>query len=91
MLWSRPGADDDLVAYEDRVLALMREHGGRVLQRVRTDGACGAPLEIQILEFQSDSALDAYLADDRRASLSSARHGAIARTDTFHVDLVGLR
>ena len=30
LLWARPGADDALTAYEDRVLALVSEHGGRI-------------------------------------------------------------
>ena len=30
-LWARPGAEDALIAYEDRVLSLVPGHGGRVL------------------------------------------------------------
>jgi hypothetical protein len=34
LLWPRPNAAGALTDYEDRVLALMGEHGGVVLQRV---------------------------------------------------------
>ena len=33
LLWAQPGTSDGLVAYEDKVLSFVPEHGGRVLQR----------------------------------------------------------
>jgi hypothetical protein len=47
LLWAREGREHDLAVYEDRVLQLVSDHGGRVLQRARTDGSAGRPLEIQ--------------------------------------------
>jgi uncharacterized protein (DUF1330 family) len=88
LLWARPGADDALTAYEDRVLALVSEHGGRVLQRARSSGADGQPLEIQFLEFPSAEALGHYMADERRTALADERDRAIARTDVIEVDLI---
>jgi uncharacterized protein (DUF1330 family) len=88
LLWPNPGAEAALVAYEDEVLDLVGAHGARVLQRARTDGADGAPLEIQILEFPSRDALDGYMTDERRTALAGEREAAIARTDVFPVDLV---
>jgi uncharacterized protein (DUF1330 family) len=88
LLWARTGADGALIDYEDRVLELMEDHGARVLQRARTDGADGAPLEIQILEYPSQAALDGYLADERRAALAGERDAAIARTEILPVELV---
>ena len=88
LLWANPGADAALVDYEDRVLELMADHGARVLQRARTDGADGAPLEIQILEYPSRAALDGYLADARRAALAGDREAAIARTEILPIELV---
>ena len=87
LLWAQPDADDALIAYEDRVLALVPEHGGRVLNRARSSGADGQPLEIQLLEFPSAQALDAYQADDRRQALAGERAGVIARTDVIEVQL----
>lgn len=81
LLWPNPGAEDALVAYEDEVLQLMGDHGASVLRRSRTDGADGAPLEIQILEFPSQAALDSYMTDGRRIALADARDAAIARTE----------
>ena len=46
LLWARAGEADALIAYEDAVLQLVATHGGRVLQRARTDGENDAPLEI---------------------------------------------
>ena len=89
LLWTRPGADDALTAYEDRVLGLVPEHGGRVLQRARSSGADGQPLEIQFLEFPSAEALGHYMADERRTVLADERDRAIARTDVIEVELIG--
>lgn len=89
LLWARPGAERALHDYEDRVLALLPDHEGRVLQRVRSDGSDGAPLEVQILELASRAALDGYMNDARRVALASERDGAIARTEVIEVELVG--
>jgi uncharacterized protein (DUF1330 family) len=87
LLWPKPGAAAALAAYEDEVLELLSSHGARVLQRARTDGADGAPLEIHVLEFPSQVALDDYLGDERRFALSGAREAAIARTEVLSVSL----
>ena len=88
LLWARPGAEDGLIAYENKVLDLVPGHGGRVLQRARGSGADGQPLEIQLLEFPSAAALDAYMTDDRRTSLAAERDRVIARTDVIKTQLV---
>jgi uncharacterized protein (DUF1330 family) len=88
LLWAKPGADDALVAYEDKVLDLVPEHGGSVLQRARSNGADGQPLEIQLLEFPSAAALNAYVTDTRRLSLADERDRAVARTDVMEVHLI---
>jgi uncharacterized protein (DUF1330 family) len=88
LLWAHRGAEDALVAYEDRVLALVAGHGGRVLQRARSNGADGQPLEVQLLEFPSAAALNDYMTDDRRLALAGDRDRAIARTQVMEVELV---
>jgi uncharacterized protein (DUF1330 family) len=87
LLWARPGTEDGLIAYEDEVLRLVPEHGGRVLQRARSGGTGGQPLEIQFLEFPSAAALDAYMTDDRRTSLAAERDRVIAQTEVIQVRL----
>jgi uncharacterized protein (DUF1330 family) len=89
LLWAQPDADDALIAYEDRVLALVPEHGGRVLNRARSSGADGQPLEIQLLEFPSAAALSGYMTDSRRVVLADDRDRAIAKTEVINVDLIG--
>lgn len=82
LLWAHPGHSNALSEYEDRVLALVAEHGGRVLQRgTVSNGEPGAPTEIQFLEFDSDTALGAYMNDPRRLAMAAERDAAIARTD----------
>jgi uncharacterized protein (DUF1330 family) len=88
LLWARPGREADLVAYEDRVLRFVPDHGGRVLQRARTAGEVGEPLEVQLVEFPSEAALAGYMADERRGALSGDRDAAVERTEVLRVDLV---
>ena len=88
LLWARPGAVQALISYEDTVLALLGEHGGRLLQRARTDGTDGAPTEVQLIEFASPDGYQAYLADERRTALVAERDAAIARTELYPVRLV---
>jgi uncharacterized protein (DUF1330 family) len=88
LLWARPGAADALVAYEDAVLPLVATHGGRVRERVRTDGADDAPLEVHVIEFPSDDAFDAYMNDPQRQALTDRRDQAIKRTAVYRVDRI---
>lgn len=88
LLWAREGRAKALIDYEDRVLELVAAHGGQVVQRARSSGAAGEPLEIQTLEFPSQAALDDYMGDERRTALAAERDDAIARTDILKVDLI---
>jgi hypothetical protein len=50
--------------YENRVLPLLADHGGRLERRLRT-GDSGA--EVHLLSFASREGHDSFLADPRRA------------------------
>jgi uncharacterized protein (DUF1330 family) len=88
LLWARAGAEPGLIEYEDAVLPLVPVHGGRLRERVRTDGTDGAPLEIHMLEFPSEDALEAYMQDPQRVAMTEARDRAIERTAVYRVDPV---
>ncbi|MES5819953.1 hypothetical protein [Streptomyces sp. RG80] len=89
LLWARPGAAEAMAAYEDKVLALLGEHGGRVVQRARADGADGRPDEIQLIEFAGQDGYDAFMKDGRRVALADERDATVARTDLYPVTLSG--
>ncbi|WGL52441.1 DUF1330 domain-containing protein [Nocardioides sp. BP30] len=84
-LWSMPGQEAGLQEYEDQVLALLPEHGGSVVQRVRSTGAATGPREVQLLRFPDQDAADSYLEDARRLALADLRDRVIARTELFEV------
>jgi uncharacterized protein (DUF1330 family) len=92
LLWARPGMEAALSAYEDKVLRLVAEHGGRVLERgtvlpgSQHDGE--PPAEVQFLEMPSEASLDAYVNDPRRLAMAAERDAAIARTDLFRIQPV---
>ena len=87
LLWAHEGRTEALHAYEDTVLRLVDEHGGEVVQRALTTGSPGQPDEVQLFRFPGRSALDAYLGDNRRTSLTAERDAAVARTELFPVRL----
>ena len=87
-LWAVPGHEHLLVEYEDQVLPRLAPHGARILQRVRAADANHGPLEAHILEFPSEGALDAYMADPERLALADLRDRAIARTELVRVEVV---
>jgi hypothetical protein len=88
LLWPNPGMDEALIAYEDSVLAWVSEHDGTVLQRARSDGAEGRPMEIQLFEWASQSAMDAFMTYPRRTALAADRDRAIARTEIIPVQFI---
>jgi len=86
LLWARPGQDDAVAAYEDKVLELLPDYDGVLVSRVRSDGADGHPTELQLFEFPSYAELDGYLGDARRSALASERDAAIVRTQLMRVE-----
>ena len=92
LLWARPGMGAALRAYEDKVLRLVAEHGGRVLERgtvlpgSQLDGE--PPAEVQFIEMPSEASLDAYINDPRRLAMAAERDAAIARTDLLPIQSV---
>lgn len=89
LLWARPGMEAELSAYEDKVLRLVGEHGGRVLHRgtvlpgAQRDGE--PPAEVQLLEKPSEASVDDYMNDPRRLAMAAERDATIARTDLFRI------
>jgi uncharacterized protein (DUF1330 family) len=90
LLWAHEGRDDAARDYEDRVLTLLPDHGGRVIQRARATGGNGGgePAEVQILRFPSQAALDGFMGDSRRTALAAERDAAISRTEVLRVRLL---
>lgn len=87
-LTAKPGSAALLVEYEDQVLDLLPAHGARLVQRVRALDATSDPLEIQVVEFPSEEALEHYLQDPARVALSDLREQAIAKTGLLRVTVV---
>src|SRR5580658_2515363 len=90
LLWAHEGREAAVGDYEDRVLTLLADHGGRVIQRARTTGGDGdgEPAEVQILRFPSQGALEGFMGDSRRTALAAERDAAIARTQVLPVRLL---
>lgn len=87
-LWAVPGEEAGLESYEDQVLALLPEHGGSLVQRVRSTGEAAGPREVQLLRFPDQDAVGAYLDDPRRLAMAELRDRVIARTELFPVSVL---
>lgn len=85
LLWAVPGQERAMTAYEDEVLAMLPDHGMRVVQRVVGDGSGGNPHEVQIYSAPGQPAIDAYVNDPRRLALAATRDRVVARTELFGV------
>lgn len=85
LLWRTDSPVGQLEAYEDEVLALLPDHGGRVVQRLSIEGTPDEPCEVQVLEFDSPGHLDAFMADERRQAMAPQRDATIARTQVLRV------
>ena len=83
ILWANPGQEELLVEYEDAVLALIPQHGGRVIERVRAEQPGDGPYEVQLIELPSEEALQAYMTDPVRVELVETHRRAIARTEVL--------
>ena len=70
------GRETSLAHYEDQVLALLGDHGGRLLARIRS--ANGPWSEVQLIEFVSEHGFESFQQDPRRLGLSALREESIA-------------
>lgn len=87
LLWAREGRAAALGRYEDQVLEILADHGGRVRQRAVGSGDDGRPHEVQLIEFASAGGLESFLRDPRRAAMAKERDRSVARTELFPVTL----
>lgn len=87
-LWPHPGQEQLLIDYENTVLALIPQHGGRVIARVRRADDSEGAFETQIIEFPNQDALAAYMVDPVRVALADTHARAIARTEVTRVEVV---
>ncbi len=85
--WADHARVEDAAAYEDAVLALLTDHGARVVFRGRRSGGQPdeLPAEVHLLWFPSRAAYDGFRADPRRA-LAAEGHGQVF-TATVVVEL----
>ena len=70
-------------AYEDQVLPLLNEHGGRLQRRLRNELGT---LELHIISFPSDVAFQNYRTDPRRTAATP-----LLETSSAKLELLSLR
>jgi uncharacterized protein (DUF1330 family) len=88
LLWAAVGEERALADYEDAVLALVPEHGGEVVSRVRRADHGDGPLEVQVIHLPDEDALTAYMNDPRRLALADTHRRVVARTELIRVTTI---
>ncbi len=74
--------------YEDRVLPLLKEHGGELQRRMRNEDGT---IEMHVVVFHSQAALDAYRDDFRRTSQDTMLEKSGAEIELIKMDDVSLQ
>jgi hypothetical protein len=72
--------------YEDAVLPLLAEHGGRLERRLRDTGG---ELEVHVVSFASAEGYAAYRADPRRERHAELLAASGAQVEVLEVEDVG--
>jgi uncharacterized protein (DUF1330 family) len=67
-------------AYEDQVLPLLKEYGGRLERRLRNELGT---VELHVLSFPSDAALQKYRGDPRRTAAAHLLEISAAKLERF--------
>jgi uncharacterized protein (DUF1330 family) len=78
-----PAGVEAFRAYEDQVLPLLNEYGGRLQRRLRNEAGT---LEVHIIGFPSDMAFQKYRRDPRR---TAAAH--LLEASSAELELLSLR
>jgi hypothetical protein len=86
LLSAVPGRETSLARYEDHVLALLGQHSGRLVARIRS--ADGPWSEVHLIEFESEHGLETFQQDPRRLALSALRDESIASTTVIRGERV---
>ena len=80
------GGRQEVIEFEDTVLARVPAHGGTVVARDTViNRRDGDPLEVQILEMPDEQALAAYMNDPERLAVLERRDSIIARTQMLRL------
>ena len=87
MYWAKPDTGSDLSSYLNQVLDLITEHGGVVLQRGVTTATDNQPLEVHIMQFESEDMLDNFMGDERRVAFAPERERVIARMEIMRMTM----
>jgi hypothetical protein len=70
--------------YEDAVIPLLADHGGRLERRLRRDAADG-DVEVHVIAFAATDGLTRYRDDPRRAAHAQLLEASGARTELLEM------
>jgi len=83
LIYVQPGKEKEFLAFEANVLPLLKEHDGKIVQRIRPteesfiEGESNKPYEVHVVTFPDSSALKAYSEDPRRTLFLALKEQSI--------------
>lgn len=86
-LWVKSDRFTEFTNFENKALAIMTSHGGKLLGLRKNHAACdGQPHETHLMEFPSPLAFEAYKTDPDLLAMTQIREACIAKTEVMIFD-----
>lgn len=89
-IYVHPGKENEFFEYESKVLPLLENHNGMLLQRFRPEKESllaeeqnDPPFEVHVISFASKAGLESYKNDPERKKYQYLAELSIIRTDVF--------
>lgn len=80
-LYAKEGGESTLLEYENAVLPILEDYGGKLLLRIRPDrltvSAIRVPDEIHLIGFSEEKDFRSFLSDPKRQSLEEMKKDSI--------------
>lgn len=83
LIYVKAGQEAVFQDFERKVIPLMKEHGGSIIQRIRptkdsfVEGEEKKPYEVHFMSFESEAHLTQYINDPRRQQFTHQKQASI--------------
>jgi uncharacterized protein (DUF1330 family) len=85
LIFIKPGCEQEFHAFEDKVLPLLKAHGGELVYRIRPgknafiESSRPLPYEIHLVTFASKGGFQTYAADPQRLAAIELKNNSVEK------------
>jgi uncharacterized protein (DUF1330 family) len=85
LIFIKPGCEQQFHAFEDKVLPLLKSHGGELVYRIRPpksafiENSQPLPYEIHIVTFTSKAGFQTFAADPQRLAALEMKNNSVEK------------